>query len=495
MVETPDYYALLGISRKAAQKEIKRAYKKLARRLHPDVNRDADATERFVQLQKAYEVLSDPKQRSEYDASLPPEKKSISFSYQVSRTALPRLNEPQIVYLLFEIAPPPDIEDTPAPPLNISLVVDRSTSMKGTRMDVVKSAAIELIDQLRIQDKLSVIAFSDDAEVVLPARLGMDHNLARSSVKMIQASGGTEIYRGLEAGVGQLKRNLSQDHINHLVLLTDGQTYGDEDACLNLAEHAAVSGIHISCLGIGSDWNDNFLDDLAMRTGGFSQYISRPEDTRKFLRQVYSDLNRIYGESAVFDFNPGPGIKLHYAFRLSPAAGPVQTTTPMRLGSLPRDSSLSYILELVIPPSQSERRLSLVDGKIRLFVPSGNPSLVLKPVYIDIPIGDSPESQTVPPKIMKAMSRLVLYRLQERARREIAQGKIIEATKHLNNLATHLLTSGEYELARTVLQEADQIQQGQSFSEEGKKRIKYGTRALLPEKIPSKPLNSGNSGV
>ena len=63
-----DFYEVLGLSRDADQSEIQRAYRKLARTLHPDVNRDPGAEERFKELSEAYDVLSDPDQRKRYDA-------------------------------------------------------------------------------------------------------------------------------------------------------------------------------------------------------------------------------------------------------------------------------------------------------------------------------------------------------------------------------------------------------------------------------------------
>ena len=63
-----DFYEVLGVSRDADQSEIQRAYRKLARTLHPDVNKDPGAEERFKQLSEAYDVLSDPDQRKRYDA-------------------------------------------------------------------------------------------------------------------------------------------------------------------------------------------------------------------------------------------------------------------------------------------------------------------------------------------------------------------------------------------------------------------------------------------
>src|SRR2546421_1688074 len=65
--EYKDYYKTLGVAGRASEKEIKSAYRRLARQYHPDVNKDPKATDRFKLINEAYEVLSDPKKRSKYD--------------------------------------------------------------------------------------------------------------------------------------------------------------------------------------------------------------------------------------------------------------------------------------------------------------------------------------------------------------------------------------------------------------------------------------------
>src|ERR671916_518561 len=62
-----DYYKILGIAREASQDEIKRVYRRLARKYHPDVSKEANAEERFKEVQEAYEVLKDPQRRAAYD--------------------------------------------------------------------------------------------------------------------------------------------------------------------------------------------------------------------------------------------------------------------------------------------------------------------------------------------------------------------------------------------------------------------------------------------
>lgn len=479
-----DYYALLGVSREASAEEIKRAYFESAQRLHPDKNTAAGETELFLGVQQAYEVLSNPRRRAQYDATLPPaEAPALPYEYRVlySRPNLIRHSEPQMFYALVELRTPPEARKTTAPPLNVALVLDRSTSMQGEKMDVLKAAAIQVLRNLRPQDILSVVTFSDRAEVTIPAAYHQDRSRLEARIQMIQPSGATEIYQGLEAGVKEVMRSIDSKRVNHIILLTDGQTYGDEQLCLELASRLAEHGVGITALGVGGEWNDIFLDVLSTRTGGSASHISEPQDIKRLLLEKFNALAQTFAEEVTVDLNPVEGAELVAVFRIQPNPSPIAVEgRRIHLGSILQDTSTRILFEYIIQPKavQSEK-LAFMDGIMKVSIASH--PLPAPPLHLSLhrPVTDSPQADPPPPEVVHALSRLMLYRMQERATREIEKGNIQNATRQLEMLASNLLAQGERSLAQTIMLEVDTLQKQHALSDEGGKKLKYGTRALF----------------
>jgi Ca-activated chloride channel homolog len=479
----PDHYTTLGVFRDASQEEIKRAYFEAAQRLHPDKNVAAGETELFLEIQQAYEVLSNPKRRNLYDATLPPEidvNSVIKHETIFSRPNLVKLGESQLIYMLLEVSPREEKEGLPAPPLNICLVLDRSTSMQGDKMDMVKATAIQLLRSLRAEDVLSVVAFSDRAEVIIPAAFNSDKKKQESRIQMMQTSGATEIYNGLKAGLQEIRRTVDPSRVNHIILLTDGQTYGDEQDCLKLAEEAATQNIGISGMGIGHEWNDIFLDALASKTGGSSAYISNPKDIQRLLVDKFNALISTYADEVVLELKEQEHVKIKYVFRLQPEGGSVAIESPMRLGPILRDAPLHVLFEFIVDSSSLDGDIvSLLNGSLKVSI-AARPAPV-PPIRLNLTreVHSNPSAEPPPTRILSALSRLTLYRMQERAHAAADAGQFDEAVRHLQNLATHLLSKGEHSLAKTTLFEAENLEKMHAWSASGNKDIKYHTRALL----------------
>jgi len=477
-------YERLGIMDHASPNEIQKAYHEAALRLHPDVNVEVGATELFLDVKEAYEILSDQNRRTAYDQNIPQSQTPshpVRVNIEYSRQAIQNTTEQQLIYAYIEkeILPDPNHSDGPSPPINVALVLDTSTSMKGARLEIVKATAIELIRQIQSRDTVSIITFNDKAYVALPASSHINARQAEARIRALQATGGTEIFQGLEAGYCEVLRNYQTSNTNHIILITDGHTYGDELECQRLADEASQKDIGLSSLGIGGKWNDTLLDDLGRRTGGECLYVHDPKDIRNLLTKKLAKLQRAYAERITLDFKLGSNITLNFAFRLSPEIGPLPLESPIKLASLSKGSCQRILLELIVEQisPQIEKAL-LLDGVFSFEIPSNHSSYQV-PITLHCPVNPNPQPETPSSRIYDALAKLTLYRMQEEANEEISSGDFTKASTRLKNMATHLLAQGETELAQTVLTEAEQIRKGHNYSEDGKKRIKYGTRALL----------------
>jgi len=477
-----NYYNLLGLPFDATQEEIRKAYFDSAKKHHPDLHTSLNLQERFIEIQNAYEILSDEEKRKDYNKQLenPLEQdKPIQINAYYSRSIIPLISETQAFYLLLDIFSTETGKVENLPKINLCIVLDRSTSMQGEIMDRLKKDIINLVHELKDEDIISIVTFSDRAETLLSPIKIKDFGNEVSKIYSIFASGSTEILKGLEEGFSIL-RNLENSSPKLLYLITDGHTYGDEEKCIQIVQEAGDEGIIFQAVGVGKDWNDDFLDNLSRISGGETQFVTSSQELYNLLKQKLHNFSVIFSKSVKISFNLHPKVKINYAFRLSPDLSRLDTGTEIHLGSLYSGQHLRVIFELLIeelPINVNEIRLSY--GNIKVEIPSN--VIKMKRYFYDFkrPVFPKVEKEKIPPVIVNALSSLSLYRLQEKAREDVKEGNYNKATRRLQNLASHLVSKGNRDLAKTIMHEVDNLQNNNQISELGKKKIKYGTRSLL----------------
>lgn len=478
-------YKVLGVAAGANSADIKAQYAKLTRWLQSAAEAGSlGAQAQLEQVQSAYDFLTDGKRRYQYDKDHPASDNALGFQLKMtpSKQMIESLDEPQVIYLLLELIPdvPGDESAQRDTGINLTLVLDHSTSMnKGRRLDRVKVAAAEIINQLSTSDILSVVGFNDRAEVVIPATAVTDKRRLVSKARMMRASGSTEIYHGLLTGIQENRKNLDPKRVNHLILLTDGNTYGDEERSVELARQVSREGIGISTLGLGTEWNDEFLDKLAATTGGTSGYIKSAQSVVSFMNNQVKRLSNVFAERMQMSFAADVGIDVELVFKLAPSPQPLTHTEPIQpLGSVQINRSVQALLQLQIPANIPVGPLTI--GR---FVASGDIMVTGEPYIlveeITLQVTDQTVQEDPPNNIIDALGKLTLYRMQERANDAITRGDPQEATRQLENLGTRLLDIGQEELAQEAFDEARRIANTQIISEEGKKTLKYQTRMLI----------------
>jgi Ca-activated chloride channel family protein len=490
MQTSKDYYGILEVDRNATEDQIRESYRALVRVNHPDVSEDPSATVRFKEMQEAYEVLSDPEKRRTYDRLLESEgqdkSSAISIRATVSHEFLLTHVEEQAIYVLLDITPAAGLP-TARLPLNLCLVLDRSTSMRGIRLQQVKEGTRHIIDRLNSNDALSVVLFSDRAEVILPGQKNIDKAMAKAIASTIQPSGGTEMLQGLNAGLKELEQNRARASVNHLILLTDGQTYGDEARCLERAEWAGLHQISLTTMGVGSDWNENLLDKMAASSGGTSVYIDSPRKIVDVFKDTIRDLSSVVARELSMTINPAMGVSFKEGFQIAPHIHRLEIRADKALlGPLGMGRGKSVLMEFRVHSefNSGEKRLMrlTVDGDVPGQADRRNWE------WIDIFgnfVANPQETMVIPSTIVTALGRLAIFKMQEKAMQDLEGGQVSAATQRLETMATRLLNLGETELARAALLEAGRLARTGGLSAEGQKKIKYGTRSLsiLPKEI------------
>lgn len=411
----------------------------------------------------------------------------LSLHVLTSHTHLPVLADPQALYALVTVSLRADAA-LDVLPLNLCLVIDHSTSMQGARQQAVQVAARRIVDRLRPNDSLSLVVFNDRADVLLPARRNVDKAMVKAALSVVQPAGGTELLQGLGAGMREVVRGRTKTSLNYVVVLTDGRTYGDEAGCLELAKWAGGHQIHIAAMGIGDDWNEDLLDEVAHLSGGRVFYIANAQRVPEILDDAVRYLTHVAARQTTLQVVVGPGAVLRQAFLVAPevrrlAIGegqPAAWLGPLGLGEH-QLVLLEYHIEAA-PPG----RLPIAGLRVEADIP-GQPGDVAS-ATADVVVELMPRSETasigrvssadIPTAIPNALARVALLRMHEKVGAELAAGLTDSATQRLEAMAVRLSAMGETDLARSAMLEAGQLARTGMSSPEGRKRMRYGTRAL-----------------
>lgn len=180
------------------------------------------------------------------------------------------------------IAIVPDPRERVRPQVQIALVLDTSSSMRGhlgdylgpRKIDLVKAAAKDVAGGLRDGDAFCLVTFSERAAVAVPAQvLSGDRSALLAAIDTLTTQGGTRMARGIAAAQEQIRSLPPTVAARRLVVLTDGRT-PDEARCRELAE---ASEIPFILAGIGDDYNRHLLDEMARAAQGSNTAIEHPE--------------------------------------------------------------------------------------------------------------------------------------------------------------------------------------------------------------------------
>lgn len=251
------------------------------------------------------------------------------------------------------------------PAINLALVIDTSGSMDGDPIGDARAASLDLLSALQPEDRLAVVAFHSETEVLLEStRLdGADIGELRARIGRMEARGTTDLAGGLRAGLEELVRNLEPEGINRLVLLSDGVP-NEAAQILPLAQAAGERGIRITALGLGLDYDETLLAQVAQRSGGRFHFVEESSMVASVFRDEVLRFERLLARNLVLELNPGPGVRIDGVVGQNVTAG-VNGRIQVSLGDVSESEHRDVIVRMHADPRRAGATVELLDAVLR----------------------------------------------------------------------------------------------------------------------------------
>lgn len=222
-------------------------------------------------------------------------------------------DEDSETFLLLELQAELDqIASTPAP-VNLSIVLDRSRSMQGQRLQNAMAAARGMIRRLRDGDTVSVVTYNTTTEVLLPPTVVDDRSRERLAFGLgsVEARGHTCISCGIEAGMNLLSERTSA--VNRMLLLSDGEAntgIRDVDGFRRLAGRARAMETPISSIGVDVDYNERIMFAVAQESNGRHYFVENPSGLPRIFDDELRSLVQTVASQAEVEVDLAPGVQV-----------------------------------------------------------------------------------------------------------------------------------------------------------------------------------------
>ncbi len=260
-------------------------------------------------------------------------------------------NKPHRIYLMARFIAGSAPEEHTRRPLNISLVIDRSGSMAGEKIDYTRQAAQFLVQNLSIHDTLSIVLYNDKVETLLMPEKVQRKDVISQRIASIKPSGTTNLSSGWLEGCTLVKRHFDSQQVNRVILISDGlanRGVTDSAQLVSMVQQKFNERITTTTMGLGSDFNEDLLIAMASAGGGTFYFIESPEVTPQIFQNELKGLLSVVGQNLTVGILPTRGVQVVSQLNAYPEHSDGDYTA-FRMGDIFGDEVKALVLELDLP--------------------------------------------------------------------------------------------------------------------------------------------------
>ncbi len=237
--------------------------------------------------------------------------------------------------------------------LNLALVLDRSGSMSGEKLDFVKLAARHVLDLLEEQDHVALVAYDDEINLLSPSTpVTKDNRIElKRRISNIEPGGSTNLSDGWLAGCQEVASAAQEGTLNRAMLLTDGLANAGITDLEELAQHArelSRRGISTSTFGVGQGFNEHLLEAMSNQAGGNFYYIATPNEIPDLFLREFRELVAVTARDVeiIVEAPPHVNIQVLGGWRVDFSEGRLR----IFLGNLFSGQTQELFIKLLNPP-------------------------------------------------------------------------------------------------------------------------------------------------
>ncbi|MCA9010619.1 MAG: VWA domain-containing protein [Planctomycetaceae bacterium] len=235
-------------------------------------------------------------------------------------------------------------------PINVAIVLDRSGSMQGEKIQRAREAAIGALDLLGADDIVSIIAYDSDVNVLVPATKLTDKEHVAGIIRAIQPGGNTALFGGVSKGAAEVRKFIDDKHVNRIILLSDGLANVGPSSPGELGDLGASmkkENISVSTLGLGLGYNEDLMVQLAGKSGGNHQFIEDASELAGIFRREFDDVLSVVAQGVDVTVEIPEGIRPVRV--LGNAADINGQSVVTRLSQVYSDQQKHVVIEVEIP--------------------------------------------------------------------------------------------------------------------------------------------------